>query len=82
MDLKTIEQLAKHPDLQWTLTQAEVAKRLGRCRQYTASFLEEHSVPFYRVGKEKTYLIWDVLEAIEKTRWKDPRKGDSHAAEA
>ena len=70
MDFKSIEQLAKHPGIQWTLNQGEVAARLGCTRQFAAEFLEESSVPFYRVGKKKLYLVWEVMEALERTRWK------------
>lgn len=70
MDAKTAELLAKHQEIQWTLSQGEVARRLGCSRQSAATFLEEHAVPFYRIGQKKLYLAWEVLEAVEKTRWK------------
>jgi len=71
MDFKTMEQLAKHPDLQWAINQTEVAKRLGCSRQLAGEFLRENSVPFYRIGQKKMYLVWEVIDAIEKTRWRD-----------
>ncbi len=70
MNMATLEQLSKHPDLQWMLTQTEVARRLGCSRQHAAVFLDEHSVPHHRVGNKKMYAIWDVMEALEKTKWK------------
>jgi len=69
--MQAIEQLSKHPDLQWMLSQGEVARRIGCSRQYAADFLERQAVPFYRIGKKKMYLLWEVIEAIEKTRWKE-----------
>ena len=70
MNWRLIEGLAKNTEKQWYVNQKEVAVILGRTRQVAAAFLAEHSVPFYRVGKAKSYFLPEVLEAVEKTRWK------------
>lgn len=71
MNLKTMDTIAKNPNKQWYLNLNEVAVVLGRTRQYTAAFLIEHSVPFYRIGKAKSYFLPEVTEAIERNRWKN-----------
>ena len=70
MNMNEVEQLARHPNMKWTLCLNEVAERVGCSRGYASEFLKAHSVPYYRLGKKKLYLIWEVLEALEKTRWK------------
>jgi len=75
MNFKTMEQIAKHPDLPWMLSLSEASRRAGYSRQVMAEFLNAQSVPYYRVGKEKKYFLWEVLEAIEKTRWKESSVG-------
>lgn len=70
MNWHTIEQIAKNTEKQWYLNQKEVADMLGCSRQTARAFLSEKNVPYYRIGKEKSYFLPELLEAIEKTRWK------------
>lgn len=73
MEWKTIERVAKNTDKKWYLYQKDVAVLLGCTRQKAAAFLEEQSVPYYRIGNSKSYFLPEVLEAVEKTRWKLPK---------
>ena len=69
MNFKTIERVAQNSNKKWYLSQMDVAVLIGRSRQYTAVFLEECAIPFYRIGRAKLYFLPEILEAIEKTRW-------------
>ena len=84
MNWKTIEQIAKSlatgPDekpptqKQFYLNQTEVSTLLGCGRQCATAFLSTHSVPYYCIGKAKIYFLPELLEAVEKTRWKQHTK--------
>ena len=71
MDWKTIEQIAKNSDKKWVYAQAEVADLLSIDRHEAARFLQEQSVPYYRIGERKKYFLPEILEAVERTRWKE-----------
>lgn len=77
MDWKTIEEIAKNPNERWLFKQKEVAVLLGCTRQLAAAFLQENSVPYYRIGREKKYFLPEVLDAVKKTRWSDSPNIDS-----
>jgi hypothetical protein len=82
MNWKTVELMAKslssaqaeNPpvQIQFYYTLKETANYLGRDIAQVRVFLVEHSVPYYRIGKTKSYLLPEVIEAVNKTRWRDP----------
>ena len=43
----------------------------GISRGVMSSFLTEACVPPHSAKREKRYHLWDVEEAMEKTRWKN-----------
>ena len=71
MNWKLVENIAKNTDKKWYLNQGEVAVILGKTSPYAGAFLSQYGVPFYRIGKEKKFFLPEVIEAIEKTRWKE-----------
>ena len=72
MNAKTIAQIAQNPETKWYYNQKEAAALLGCSRQTAAVFLSEAAVPYHRIdGKSKTYFLGDILEAVERVRWKD-----------
>ena len=83
MKWQTIERIAKSiatgPDerppaqKQFYLSLPEVATIFGCGRQCALAFLSEHSVPYYRIGSNKSYLLPEIIEAVETTRWRDKR---------
>ena len=70
ISLKTMEMIAENSNKKWYLLQSEVAVVLGMTRQSTAEFLIKNSVTYYGIGKSKKYFLPDIIEAIEKKRWK------------
>ena len=78
MNMKTIEQVAASAATgqKWYLRQCEVARLMGVDRNTASTFLIEHSVPYYRISKEKSYFLPEVLEAVEKTHWKGGEKAN------
>lgn len=66
-----VELIAKNPDQQWFRNISEVAKILGRDRHDVSAFLKQNAVPHYRIGKAKMYFLRDVLDAVDRTRWKN-----------
>ena len=73
--MKSIEQVAKNSEIKWYYNQKDIAILLGCTRQKAAEFLIMNSVPYYSVtGKSKSYFLPDILEAIEKTKWKNSLK--------
>jgi len=75
VNIKSIEQVAKNSATKWYYTQKDISVLLGCTRQKAAEFLIVNSVPYYSMtGKAKSYFLPDVLEAIEKTKWKNSAK--------
>ena len=80
MKWKTIEQIAKSlatgPDekpptqKQFYLNLTEAATMLGCQPKLARAFFTERSVPYYKLNKSKSYFLPEVLEAVERTRWK------------
>ena len=73
VNLKSLESIARNTNKTWYLLQSEVAVVLGITRQSAAIFLNEQSVPFYTIGKSKKYLLPDVIDAVERNRWKSAK---------
>ena len=74
MNMSTITHIAENPGKQWYLSQSEICRLLGYSKKYVAAFLREHAIPFYCPIREKRYFLPDVLDAIEKTKWKEARR--------
>ena len=70
MNWKTIEQIAQNTDKKWYLNQKEVAIFLGCTRQMAAQFLTERSVPPHYPTKRAVYFLPEIIEALERSRWK------------
>ena len=78
MNWNTIEKIAKSmstpqdgkPQTQFYFKLCELARMMGVDQGLAREFLIEHSVPHYRIGKTKSYLLPEVQDAIDKTRWK------------
>ena len=70
LNLKTMTTIAGNKDKTWYLLQSEVAVVLGITRQSAAEFLIKNSIPHYLIGKSKKYLLNDIVETVEKSRWK------------
>lgn len=75
MNMATVEQIAKNPNTQWYLNLNQTAALLGCSVRIATIFLHEHSIPYYRIGKSKSYFLGDIIAEIEKTRWKDSKNG-------
>ena len=52
--------------------QGDIAKKLNMERHSCAEFLKAARVPFYTIGKSKLYCYEEVLEAVNKMKWKQP----------
>lgn len=76
MKWKEVEQIAKSlagdQKKQFYLNQAEVSRLLGRDPRITGEFLLDAGVPYYLIGRAKMYFLPEILEAVEKTRWRTP----------
>lgn len=70
MTKKQIEEISKNPDHQWVYIQKEVASLLRCTRQEAAVFLDAQSVPYYKTGRVKKYFLPDIIDALERTRYK------------
>jgi hypothetical protein len=71
MNMTQMGVIAKDKDKTWYLNLTGAAKFLGCGRHLAAQFLAEKNVPYYRVGKSKKYFLPHVIEAVEKTKWRD-----------
>jgi hypothetical protein len=68
MNMKITSEIAK--EYGWYISVAQAAKLLN-CGRYKAGLiLQEAGVAFRWVGRTKRFLLPDVLEAIEKTKWR------------
>ena len=83
MNIKSIEQVAKNSTTKWYYNKKDISVLLGCTRQKAAEFLKINSVPYYNItGRAKSYFLPDVLEAIEKTKWKNSAKRNLYSADA
>jgi hypothetical protein len=56
----------------WYVTVSQAAKLLGRADWRVGEFLRDANVPFYTIGRSKSFFLPDVIAAIEKTKWGIP----------
>jgi len=77
MKWDTIEHIAKSmkssddtATKQFYYSVTELAAMLGSTPKSVTAFLHEKCVPHYRPNRAKLYFLPEVLEEIEKTRWK------------
>ena len=63
--------LIETPEFQLFYNLKGVSKVLGTSPRSVASFLIRERVPHYRISKGKVYYLPEVLDAVNKTRWKD-----------
>ena len=56
---------------QFFFSVSELAVLLGVGNDIVRAFLCDASVPHYTLSKTKLYFLPEVLEAVERTRWKD-----------
>ena len=70
MNMKTVTEIAGNPKKQWYFNQTELQIILGIGKTKFSDFIKSNPIPFYSIGKAKSYFLPDVLEAIEQTKWK------------
>ena len=70
MNMKHIETVAADTGKAWFLGVGEVARVLGVGRNTAAQFLRDNALPYRKVANAKKYFLPEVLEALDKTKWR------------